>query len=86
MPEESEARYSINEVFISDNNALVTAIGRTTAITGSLTLNYADLWHKAPSTSSWRTSFSAQMTAAGATVPSAAAGWSSATFPLATSR
>ena len=42
VPEESEARYSINEVFISDNNALVTAIGRTTAITGSLTLNYAD--------------------------------------------
>lgn len=42
VPDESEARYSIDEVFISDNNALVTAVGRTTAITGSLTLNYAD--------------------------------------------
>jgi polyisoprenoid-binding protein YceI len=42
VPDESEALYSIDEVFISDNNALVTAVGRTTAITGSLTLNYAD--------------------------------------------
>ncbi|MEZ4612307.1 MAG: hypothetical protein R2838_19030 [Caldilineaceae bacterium] len=34
VPEESEARYSINEVFIADNNALVTAIGAPPAITG----------------------------------------------------
>ncbi len=27
VPEESEARYSINEVFISDNNTLATAVG-----------------------------------------------------------
>ncbi len=42
VPEESEARYSINEVFISDNNTLATAIGATSQVQGGMTLNYDD--------------------------------------------
>jgi len=42
VPEESEARYSINEVFISDNNTLATAIGVTSQVQGGMTLNYDD--------------------------------------------
>jgi polyisoprenoid-binding protein YceI len=40
LSEESEASYSIDEVFINDNNTLATAVGVTSMITGSLTLNY----------------------------------------------
>ncbi len=42
VPEESEARYSINEVFISDNNTLATAVGVTSQVQGGMTLNYDD--------------------------------------------
>lgn len=43
VPEESSAGYSIQEVFISDNNTLATAVGVTSIITGGLTLNYDDV-------------------------------------------
>ncbi len=42
VSEETTAGYSIQEVFISDNNTLATAVGLTSIVTGSLTLNYDD--------------------------------------------
>lgn len=42
VPEETEASYSIEETFLNQNNALNTAIGRTSAVQGQLSLNYAD--------------------------------------------
>ncbi len=42
VPEETTAGYAIKEVFISDNNALVTAVGKTTQVEGQFTLNYDD--------------------------------------------
>ncbi|MCO6449241.1 MAG: YceI family protein [Caldilineales bacterium] len=41
-PERSTASYSIDEIFIDENNKLATAIGRTSVLTGTLLLNYDD--------------------------------------------
>lgn len=42
VPEETQAGYSIKEVFISDNNTLATAVGVTSQVQGGFTLNYDD--------------------------------------------
>lgn len=42
VPEETTAGYSIEEIFINDNNTLNTAIGTTSVVTGEFTLNYAE--------------------------------------------
>lgn len=42
VPEETTARYSIEEVFLSDNNTLATAVGVTSQVQGGMTLNYDD--------------------------------------------
>jgi len=41
LPEESKASYSIDEVFINQNNRLFTAVGITSEIEGQMQLNYA---------------------------------------------
>lgn len=42
VPEETEARYAIDEIFINDNNKLNTAVGVTNAVEGQFTLDYTD--------------------------------------------
>jgi polyisoprenoid-binding protein YceI len=42
LPEESQASYSIDEVFINQNNRLFTAVGITNEIEGQMQLNYTD--------------------------------------------
>lgn len=42
VPEQTVASYSIDEIFINQNNTLATAIGKTSTVQGELTLNYAD--------------------------------------------
>lgn len=42
LPEETTAQYSIDEIFINQNNKLATAVGVTSQVSGEMTLNYAD--------------------------------------------
>lgn len=42
VPEKTRAQYSIDEIFLNNNNRLGTAIGTTSVVEGSLVLNYAD--------------------------------------------
>jgi polyisoprenoid-binding protein YceI len=42
VPEETTASYSIDEVFINENNRLNTAVGVTSVVEGQFTLNRAD--------------------------------------------
>ncbi len=42
VPDATTASYSIDEVFINQNNKLATAVGKTSNIEGELVLNYSD--------------------------------------------
>jgi polyisoprenoid-binding protein YceI len=42
VPEETTASYSIDEIFIDQNNTLATAVGRTSAVEGELMLDFED--------------------------------------------
>lgn len=42
VPEQTTAQYSIDEVFIDQNNRLNTAVGKTNKVEGTLVLNFAD--------------------------------------------
>lgn len=42
VPEQTTAQYSIDEVFIDQNNRLNTAVGKTSQVEGTLTLNFAN--------------------------------------------
>lgn len=42
VPEQTTAQYSIDEVFIDQNNRLNTAVGKTNQVEGTLVLNFAD--------------------------------------------
>jgi polyisoprenoid-binding protein YceI len=42
VPDETTASYSIEETFINQNNRVGTAVGKTNAVQGELTLNYED--------------------------------------------